>query len=197
MPVRVISVSRGGSGGIAAPADALCEVLCGKVKQLNPAGVTEIRLAANPRKRQAPEEATSDEMDRIEASIRIGGARAGREDVILLDERGKEVGEYGFADMLVSASDEAYAGARPRIPNAQSRCHSPAALELTSARRRAGIVFVIGGPHGLHADLRRKYRCISLSKMVLNHHLARLVLLEQVRAGGDRCRHRRPALLTH
>ena len=45
-------------------------------------------------------------------------------------------------------------------------------------------MFVIGGPHGLHADLRRKYKCISLSRMVLNHHLARLVLLEQVRGGN-------------
>ena len=156
MPIRVISLSRGGSGGVAAPADSLCEVFCSKVKQLNPSGVTEQRIPANPRKRQSATDAIADEMEKIEAALTTGtNSRGGREFVVLLDERGRPLDEYSVAETIAEASDDGY----------------------------AGLAFVIGGPHGLHKDLRRKYKTISLSKLVLNHHVARVVLLEQLYRG--------------
>ena len=156
MPIRVISLSRGGSGGVAGPADSLCEVFCSKVKQLNPSGVTEQRIPANPRKRQSASDAIADEMEKIEAALTAGtNSRGGREFVVLLDERGRPLDEYSVAETIAEASDDGY----------------------------TGLAFVIGGPHGLHQDLRRKYKTISLSKLVLNHHVARVVLLEQLYRG--------------
>ena len=45
----------------------------------------------------------------------------------------------------------------------------------------ANAVFCIGGPHGHHADVRhRADTVLSVSKCVLNHQVARVVLLEQL-----------------
>lgn len=47
-----------------------------------------------------------------------------------------------------------------------------------SARR---VVFCVGGAHGLSADVRRRADAVvSLSRCVLNHQIANLVLLEQL-----------------
>ena len=59
-----------------------------------------------------------------------------------------------------------------------------ALAELTRASARAStrrLVFAIGGPYGHGPEVRqRAYKVISLSGMVLNHELARLVLVEQL-----------------
>lgn len=48
-----------------------------------------------------------------------------------------------------------------------------------------GAVFVLGGPHGLAADLLEETdRRLSLSPMTLPHEMARLVLLEQLYRAG-------------
>ena len=73
--------------------------------------------------------------------------------VIALDERGEERDSLGFAALLEEA---VRAGAQP-------------------------LCFVIGGPYGLDEAIRaRANRTVRLSALVLNHAVARVVLLEQI-----------------
>lgn len=42
------------------------------------------------------------------------------------------------------------------------------------------LVYVIGGAYGFSTELKDKYRSVRLSDLTLSHHLARLVLVEQL-----------------
>lgn len=48
---------------------------------------------------------------------------------------------------------------------------------------REKISFVIGGPDGICADVKKRAKLISLSKMTFTHEMCALVLLEQVYRG--------------
>jgi 23S rRNA (pseudouridine1915-N3)-methyltransferase len=78
------------------------------------------------------------------------------ERLVVLDERGHKVGSEDVARLLAAAGDDG--------------C--------------TGVTFAIGGPHG-HGDAvrQRADAVISLSGCVLNHTVARVVLLEQVYRG--------------
>lgn len=75
-----------------------------------------------------------------------------RDRVILLCERGKQISSEGLAELIASAGDDG-------VP----------------------LVFCIGGPfgHGLAIQARAN-QSICLSKLVLNHSVAYVVLLEQL-----------------
>lgn len=78
------------------------------------------------------------------------------ERLIVLDERGRDVKSEDFAKILAQASDEGW----------------------------PGVVFAIGGPYGHAPDVREKaHDVIKLSSCVLNHSVARVVLLEQIYRG--------------
>lgn len=53
-------------------------------------------------------------------------------------------------------------------------------LEKQFSQLRGRVVFAIGGAYGFTDELKKKYSCITLSKFVFPHHLARLVLVEQI-----------------
>ena len=73
------------------------------------------------------------------------------ERVVALDERGQNYDTFAFRDLV------------------------------ERGRRDGTLVFVVGGPYGLHSVAREKaWRVVRLSSMVLNHDLARLVLYEQL-----------------
>ena len=73
--------------------------------------------------------------------------------LIALDERGIDISTEEFAQLLTNAMNEG----------------------------RKGLFFAIGGPFGHHHSLRQKSaHTIRLSKMVLNHELARILLVEQL-----------------
>ncbi|KAK9819287.1 hypothetical protein WJX74_000717 [Apatococcus lobatus] len=73
--------------------------------------------------------------------------------VIVMDERGKELKSTDFAQLIAQAGDE---GA-------------------------SSIAFCIGGPYGHTQQVRDKAtRSIKLSAMVLNHQVAKIMLLEQI-----------------
>ena len=60
------------------------------------------------------------------------------------------------------------------------------AQRLTAAENsgRPRISFVIGGSYGLAPELKKKADlCLSMSKMTFPHHLARVMLLEQIYRG--------------
>ncbi|KAK3259240.1 hypothetical protein CYMTET_31755 [Cymbomonas tetramitiformis] len=76
-----------------------------------------------------------------------------RDRVVILDERGREITSEGLADMIAKAGDDG-------VEN---------------------LVFGIGGPYGHPSEVRETaHDVIRLSKMVLNHQIARLMLLEQL-----------------
>lgn len=73
------------------------------------------------------------------------------ETVFLLDEHGREYESIDFAEFLKKERDN-----------------------------EKDIVFIIGGPNGLHDSLKAKYRSIALSRMTFTHEMARLFFLEQL-----------------
>lgn len=76
-----------------------------------------------------------------------------RDLVVLMDERGKDLTSEALAELVAEAGDGGY----------------------------GGLVFAVGGPFGHGAAVReRADRTIRLSSMVMNHQVARLVLLEQI-----------------
>lgn len=84
---------------------------------------------------------------------RIRGALRGGDKLIVLDERGEIPTTESFASWVRDA-------------------------ERQSTRR---LVFAIGGPYGHDPALRDEaWRVLALSRMVLNHELARVVLAEQL-----------------
>ncbi|GHP04430.1 hypothetical protein PPROV_000318400 [Pycnococcus provasolii] len=71
--------------------------------------------------------------------------------LFVLDERGKSVSSEHLAKLYAEACD----------------------------KTSDGVVFAIGGPYGWHDDVRsRAQQTISLSPLVLNHQVARIVTLE-------------------
>jgi 23S rRNA (pseudouridine1915-N3)-methyltransferase len=74
-----------------------------------------------------------------------------RDRLVVLDERGERLDSEAFAALV------------------------------DQGRQLGGVVFAIGGPYG-HAPAVRSaaWRVIRLSDLVLNHHLARVVLYEQL-----------------
>lgn len=73
--------------------------------------------------------------------------------VILLDERGKKMDSIGFSEVLGSL--------------------------LQSSSKR--IIFIIGGPYGIHNNLRKKAsKILSLSELTFSHQLVRLLFVEQL-----------------
>lgn len=72
--------------------------------------------------------------------------------LILCDERGKAFTSRGFSTYI----------------------------EKTLSQSRGKIIFAIGGAYGFTEEVRQQYPCIKLSDLVFPHHLARLVLTEQI-----------------
>jgi len=76
-----------------------------------------------------------------------------RDYVVLVDERGRDLTSEKLAALVAGASDNGY----------------------------QGIVFAIGGPFGHGTAVRARADAqVKLSSMVMNHQVARIVLLEQV-----------------
>ena len=88
-------------------------------------------------------------------SLQVLKCLAPTEHVVLLDERGREVTSYDVADIIARAGDDC-----------------------------TPLVFIIGGPYG-HGDAvrQRANDTIRLSRLVLNHQVAHVVLLEAIFRG--------------
>lgn len=75
-----------------------------------------------------------------------------RDRLVALDERGEDLGTDGFVTLLTEG-----------------------------LRAEGGLVFALGGPYGHGTAVRaRAWRVVRLSSLVLNHQVARLVLVEQI-----------------
>ena len=53
-------------------------------------------------------------------------------------------------------------------------------LEKEFSQLRGRVIFAIGGAYGFTEELKKKHTSIKLSQFVFPHHLARLVLVEQI-----------------
>lgn len=78
---------------------------------------------------------------------------------------------------------EKYTGANTYLLDAAGR--SLDSLEFSKLIKSAELAtppltFVIGGPYGTPLELKKKCKCISLSKMTFTHEMCRLFLLEQI-----------------
>ena len=57
-------------------------------------------------------------------------------------------------------------------------------LDECPSRGRSKIVFILGGSHGLHESVKSRAELrLSMSEMTLPHHLARVMLAEQIYRG--------------
>jgi 23S rRNA (pseudouridine1915-N3)-methyltransferase len=96
------------------------------------------------------------ERARLQEGERLLAAVQPGDHLVVLDERGESLDTLAFRDLLAQGERQGY--------------------------RR--MVFALGGPFGHHADTRaRAQRVLTLSPMVLNHQVARVLLLEQIYRG--------------
>ena len=100
-----------------------------------------------------PRNASDPEAQKLAEGERLLKLVGPRDRLVLLDERGKDVSSTGLAELLAAAGEEG-------VPQ---------------------LVFAIGGPHGHGAAMKERADItIRLSALVLNHQVARLVLVEQL-----------------
>lgn len=102
--------------------------------------------------RPNPKSSSSPRTRKVEEGKKVLNAITKSEYFVVLDERGTEITSEGMATLIADVGDEG----RP-------------------------LLFCIGGPFG-HSDQvrQRADRMLRLSAMVLNHEVARIVLLEQL-----------------
>lgn len=100
-----------------------------------------------------PSNAKDPKVARINEGVKLMKLVPPTDRLIVLDERGRDVRSEDVAGLLAAASEEG--------------CK--------------GLTFAVGGPYGHAPDVRaRADECIKLSSLVLNHEVARVVLLEQL-----------------
>ena len=100
-----------------------------------------------------PQSATDRSAAQLKEAKALLGRLAPRDRLIVVDERGDAISSTGLAELIESAA-------------------------LDGVGR---LVFAIGGPYGHHQKLRDEARlCVKLSDLVLNHQVARVLLLEQL-----------------
>ena len=104
------------------------------------------------RLKPAPDRGVMDARRELESQALLKRCPAGHR-LIALDERGADLSTEAFADLISKAMNQG----------------------------TKGLFFAIGGPFGHHASLRQQaHKTLRLSKMVLNHELARVMLAEQL-----------------
>ena len=154
-PLKLIHVSK---------PDATCEALvaewAAKVRRYAP--LEEVVVRPNPSRATDPAAAVAAEGAKVLKLLTPSDV------VVALDERGKEATSEGIADLL------ACAGGAGNGANA--------GLEVRGAG--SSLVFLIGGPFGHAPAVRaRADATLRLSGCVLNHTIARVLLVEQLYRG--------------
>jgi 23S rRNA (pseudouridine1915-N3)-methyltransferase len=138
MKIHVVAVGRMRNG----PLREVCDDYIGRLKRYGPAEIIEVKPADD-----------GDVARRVaQEAERVLGVLAPGDQVVALDERGKQMSSVELSELLKT-------------------------LELRAIRR---AVFIIGGAYGLSDEVRKKGILLSLSKMTLPHELCRAVVLEQL-----------------
>ena len=122
------------------------DIYTSRLKHYIPFGITEIPELKNV-SALSKEQIKAKEGDLILKNIKAG------DDVILLDEHGKEYSSTGFASLL----------------------------QRKMAQEGKDIVFVIGGAYGFSEEVyKRSNSKISLSQMTFSHQMVRAIFAEQI-----------------
>lgn len=104
---------------------------------------------------KASKNLTQEEQKRLEGEI-ITSAIGPQDEVILMDEHGKQPTSKEFAQLLEQKM-------------------------LTVPKR---LILIIGGPYGFSPEIQERYpQKLSLSKMTFSHQMVRLFLIEQIYRG--------------
>ena len=139
VPLRIVTVSKGGGDAIDAAVDAYAK------RCRNYAPFDEMHVKQNPKNARDVDAQREHEGERVMKTIQP------RDYVVLLDERGRDASSEDVADLVAKIGEEGYDRG----------------------------VFVLGGPFGHGSEVvRRANESVRLSRMVLNHQVARLVLAE-------------------
>ncbi|KAL1552615.1 23S rRNA (pseudouridine(1915)-N(3))-methyltransferase [Salvia divinorum] len=141
LPIRILTVGKKRSAGIQLVVDEYIE----KLKHYCP--VQDVRIKSNPKNAR-------DSTVQIEhEDMAVMGLIKSDEWVVMLDERGRDVGSEQMASLIADAGN---AGA-------------------------SSMLFCVGGPYGHGRQLRERANVsIRLSSLVLNHEIALVVLAEQL-----------------
>ena len=111
------------------------------------------RYAPFEEQKNKPDSSSDRNLSQLKESKKLLGKIGPRDRLIVLDERGDHISSVGLAKLIDSS-----------------------ALEGTNR-----LIFAIGGPYGHHETARSKAdQCLKLSELVLNHQVARVLLLEQL-----------------
>ncbi|POO03805.1 SPOUT methyltransferase, predicted [Trema orientale] len=141
LPIRILWVGKKRSRGVQLVFDEYIE----KLKLY--CNVNDVQIRSNPKNARDWRVQVEDEDNSVMNLIRSNDW------VVLLDERGQDMGSAEMAELLGDAGN-------------------------TGA---SGLSFCIGGPYGHGQRLRERANlCIKLSSMVFNHQIALLVLVEQL-----------------
>ncbi|EXB94224.1 Putative RNA methyltransferase [Morus notabilis] len=141
LPIRILWVGKKRSQGVQFVFNEYIE----KLKLY--CTVDDVQIRSNPKNARDRKVQVEDEDNAVMNLIRSSDW------VVLLDERGQDIGSEQMADLLGDAGN-------------------------TGA---AGLSFCIGGPYGHGRKLRERANlCIKLSSLVFNHQIALLVLVEQL-----------------
>ncbi len=96
------------------------------------------------------------ERARLDEGRRLSAATKPGDRLVVLDERGVGLDTMAFRDLLAEGDQGLY----------------------------QRLVFMLGGPFGHHEDTRGSaHKVVALSPLVLNHQVARVLLLEQIYRG--------------
>jgi len=139
VPLRIVTVSKGGGDAIDAAVDAYAK----RCRHYAP--FDEKHVKQNPKNARDVDAQREHEGERVMKTIQP------RDYVVLLDERGRDASSEDVADLVAKIGEGGYERG----------------------------VFVLGGPFGHGSEVvRRANESVRLSRMVLNHQVARLVLAE-------------------
>ncbi|XVF48150.1 hypothetical protein PTKIN_Ptkin03bG0168100 [Pterospermum kingtungense] len=141
LPIRILTVGKKRSPGV----QLLVDEYIGKLKSY--CDVYDVQIRSNPKNARNARAQVEDEDTAVVNLIRSDDW------VVLLDERGADIGSEQMAELLGDAGN-------------------------TGASR---LSFCIGGPYGHGKQIRERANIsIKLSSMVLNHQIALVVLVEQL-----------------
>ncbi|XP_006342468.1 putative RNA methyltransferase At5g10620 isoform X1 [Solanum tuberosum] len=141
IPIRILTVGKNRSQGVQLIVDEYMK------KLRNYCSVDDVRIKSNPKNAR-------DVVAQIEhEDIAVMGLIKPDEWVVMLDERGHDVGSEQMASLIGDAGNK---GA-------------------------SSLLFCIGGPYGHGRQLRERANIsVKLSSLVLNHEIALVVLIEQL-----------------
>ncbi|KAK6772953.1 hypothetical protein RDI58_028191 [Solanum bulbocastanum] len=161
IPIRILTVGKNRSQGVQLIVDEYMK------KLRNYCSVDDVRIKSNPKNAR-------DIVAQIEhEDIAVMGLIRPDEWVVMLDERGHDVGSEQMASLIGDAGN--------KVSYASSWQSFVPGIIYHGSAGASSLLFCIGGPYGHGRQLRERANVsVKLSSLVLNHEIALVVLIEQL-----------------